>query len=114
MPPRGPVSTAREKSTRCGVIRAQWPGSAASASSATLAAVGDEIGGGIRAVLGLDQEVERGEPAIARVSSAKMIASDGPAGRPVSMTSASSRLAATTQGLPGPTIFSAGLTVSVP
>ena len=37
--------------------------------------------------------------------SAKTIASDGPAGRPTSTTSASSRLAATTHGLPGPTIF---------
>ena len=48
------------------------------------------------------------------VASASTIASLGPAGRPVSIRSASRRLAATTQGLPGPTIFAALGTLAVP
>ena len=64
-------------------------------------------------MLGLDQEVERGKAAVDAV-----IGEDDrfrrTAGRPVLMIDDSTLLAATTHGLPGPTILSAGFTVSVP
>ena len=49
------------------------------------------------------------------VASARTMDSLGPAGRPVSILSARWRLAATSQGLPGPTIFAdLGIKVAVP
>ena len=48
------------------------------------------------------------------VASASTIDSLGPAGRPVSIRSATRRLAATTHGLPGPTILATLGTLAVP
>ena len=89
------------------------PGIAAMAASATLrlevTRYADESGP-------CSASINRSSAAMrpSAVSSASTMDSLGPAGMPVSSTPASSRLAATTQGLPGPTIFVHCLTLFVP
>ena len=65
MPPVVPVSTvSREGDALLGSSVPQCSGRAASASSATLPAVGHKIGRGIWSVLGFDQEIERCQTAV--------------------------------------------------
>ena len=67
----------------------------------------DQQGRGVGAVLGLGDEVRGDEPGSAEAS-ARTMPSDGPAGRSVPTSPATSSLAAVTQALPGPTIRSTG------